>query len=183
MDAERDLGDSYYIGSHMALLQRPSGIAISPRALDAIVRTIRPESLRPAALLAGDIGCALMVLCNIEKQVRPAVHEGSEVTNATHAYWQGVLERRFQLMIDHIATLLLPRDANALVYRCALMSLPTAHKRLTAISVLTCVSFVHAWRTDLDVWRHRLVGLLVPDDLNYAVKFLEFPVLDGCVNQ
>ena len=55
MDAERDLGHSYRVESHVALLQRLSGIVVSSSALDAIVvPTIRTESLQPAARLAGD---------------------------------------------------------------------------------------------------------------------------------
>lgn len=54
MDTESDLGDSYHIESPAALLQCPPGIAVSPKALDAIIiRTIRLESLQPAALLDG----------------------------------------------------------------------------------------------------------------------------------
>jgi hypothetical protein len=102
------------------------------------------------------------------------LHEGRGLADATSAYWQGVLERRFQL-IDDIATRLLLEDTRAPVIGCALMSLAAARKRLTAISALACVSFIHAWRTDLDVWRHRLATLPVLGDLAGAAKFLEFP--------
>ena len=87
MAAERDLGHSYHVESHVALLQHLSGIVVSSSALDAIVvPTIRTESLQPAVRLAGD-----------------------------------------------------------------------------------------TWRTDLDVWRHRLTGFSVPGDVNDAVKFRELP--------
>lgn len=55
MAAERDLGHSYHVESHVALLQHLSGIVVSSSALDAIVvPTIRTESLQPAVRLAGD---------------------------------------------------------------------------------------------------------------------------------
>ena len=57
----------------------------------------------------------------------------------------------------------------------ALMSLAAARKRLAAISALACASFIHAWRTDLDAWRHRLLDLPVVGDLVDAAKFLDLP--------
>jgi hypothetical protein len=110
------------------------------------------------------------------------LHQGSDLTGATPAYWQSVLDRRFEL-IDDIAARLLVDGTGAPVVGGALMSLAAARKRLTAISALACVSFIHAWRTDLDVWRHRLHALPVLGDLADAAKFLEFPGLDRCVNQ
>jgi hypothetical protein len=110
------------------------------------------------------------------------LHEGADVTDATYAYWQSALERRFQL-IDHVATRLLQRDGDAPVIGYALMSLAAARKRLAAISALACVSFIHAWRTDLDTWRHRLLDLPVVGDLADAAKFLDLPAPDSCVNR
>jgi hypothetical protein len=110
------------------------------------------------------------------------LHEGRDLTGATSAYWQDVLERRSRL-IDDIASRLLLDDTRAPVIGCALMSLAAARKRLTVISALACVSFIHAWRADLDVWRHRLASLPVLGDLTDAAKFLELPALDRCVNQ
>lgn len=109
------------------------------------------------------------------------IHEGADVTDATYAYWRSALERRLQL-IDHVAARLL-QDGDAPVIGCALMSLAAARKRLTAISALACVSFIRAWRADLDAWRHRLLGLPVVGDLAEAAKFLDLPTLDSCVNQ
>jgi hypothetical protein len=108
------------------------------------------------------------------------IHEGSDATGATYACWQDVLERRSRL-IDHIAARML-RDAGTPVTGPVLMSLAAARKRLTAISALACVSFIHAWRTDLEVWRHRLLGLPVLGDLTGAAKFLDLPTVDRCVN-
>lgn len=102
------------------------------------------------------------------------IHEGADVTDATHAYWRSTLERRFQL-IDYVAARLLRTDGDAPVIGRALMSLAAARKRLTAISPLACVSFIHAWQTDLDAWRHRLLGLPVVGDLPDAAKFLDLP--------
>jgi hypothetical protein len=110
------------------------------------------------------------------------IHQGADVTDATCAYWQGALERRFQL-IGHIAERLLLRDEDAPMIGRALMSLAAAHKRLTAITALGCVSFIHAWRTDLDAWRHRLLNLPEVGNLAGATKFLDLPALDSCVNQ
>ena len=56
-----------------------------------------------------------------------------------------------------------------------------ARKRLNAISPLACVSFIHAWRADLDVWGDKLLGLPVVGDLAGAAKFLELPAVDSCV--
>jgi hypothetical protein len=108
------------------------------------------------------------------------LHEGADVSDATPAYWQSVLDWRSQL-IDHIATRLLVRDGP--VVGSALMSLAAARKRLAAISPLACASFIHAWQTDLAAWRHMLLGLPAAGDLADAAKFLDLPIPDRCVNQ
>jgi hypothetical protein len=110
------------------------------------------------------------------------IHQGADVTDATYAYWRSALERRLQL-IDHVAARLLRTDGDAPAIGCALMSLAAARKRLAVISALACVSFIHAWRADLDVWRDRLLGLPVVGDLADAAKFLDIPAPDSCVNQ
>jgi hypothetical protein len=106
------------------------------------------------------------------------IHEGADVTDATYAYWRSALERRLQL-IDHIAARLLLQDEDAHVIGSALMSLAAARKRLTTISALACVSFIRAWRTDLDAWQDRLHGLPVVGDLTDAAKFLDLPAPDS----
>lgn len=100
------------------------------------------------------------------------LHHGADVADATHAYWRSVLDRRSQL-IDHVAAQLLLRDGP--VVGGALMSLAAARKRLTAISPLACSSFIHAWRTDIDAWRHTLFDLPVLGDLADAAKFIGLP--------
>lgn len=105
------------------------------------------------------------------------IHQGADVTDATYSYWQGVLERRFRL-IDDVAAQLLVRDGP--VVGGALMSLAAARKRLTAISPLACASFIHAWRTDVGSWRHTLLGLPVLGDLDDAAKFIGLPAQMGC---
>ena len=87
MTAGTDPGDSFHIESHTALL--PHSTAEFPsRALDAIVvPTIRPESLRTAALLASDIGCSLVVLCSTPKQARQALAECMPHTDDTCVTW------------------------------------------------------------------------------------------------
>ena len=108
------------------------------------------------------------------------IHEGANVSDATSEYWQSVLERRFQL-IEYIAARLVIR--NGPVIGSALMSLAAARKRLTTISPLACVSFIHAWQTDLDAWRQTLLGLPAVGDLADAAKFLGLPISDRGVNQ
>jgi hypothetical protein len=105
------------------------------------------------------------------------LHHGANVTDATHAYWQNVLDRRCQL-IDYIAAQLLVREGP--VVGGALMSLAAARKRLTAISPLACASFIHAWRTDISTWRDTLCGLPVLGDLTDAAKFIGLPAQTGC---
>ena len=105
------------------------------------------------------------------------LHEGADVTDTTCAYWRSVLDRRFQL-IDHIAAQLLLREGP--VAGGALMSLAAARKRLTAISPLACASFVNAWRTDVNVWRHTLLDLPALGDLADAAKYLGLPAQMGC---
>lgn len=109
------------------------------------------------------------------------IHEGADVTDATYSYWQSALERRSRL-IDHVAARLL-QDEDAPVIGCALMSLAAARKRLAAISALACVSFIRAWRADVDAWRDKLADLPVVGELTAAAKFLDLPTLDSCVNQ
>jgi hypothetical protein len=106
------------------------------------------------------------------------LHEEADVADATYPYWQSAIERRFQL-IDHIAEQLLLRDTGAPVTGSALMSLAAARRRLTTISPLACLSFLRAWRTDLDVWRHRLLNLPVLGDLVDAAKYLDLPTQTG----
>jgi hypothetical protein len=110
------------------------------------------------------------------------IHEGTSVTDAAVEYWQDVLQRRSHL-IDHIAARLLRIQGEAPMIGCALMSLAAASKRLAAITPLACVSFVRAWRTDLDNWQERLLGLPTFGDLATAAKFLELPDVESCVNQ
>jgi hypothetical protein len=105
------------------------------------------------------------------------LHEGADVSDATHAYWRSVLDRRFQL-IDFVAAKLLVRDGP--VVGGALMSLAAARKRLTVISPLACSSFIHAWQTDIDMWRHTLLDLPVLGDLADAAKFIGLPAQMGC---
>jgi hypothetical protein len=109
------------------------------------------------------------------------LHEGGAVTDATHAYWRSTLERRFRL-IDHIADQLLLREDDAPMTGYALMSLASARKRLVGITELACLSFVRAWRTDVDTWREKLTYLPVLADLAGAAKYLDLPALDRCVN-
>ena len=77
MSADSSEDGSCHIESHAALVQQPTQIeAVSPqpsRRLDAIiVPTIRPRSLAPAAQLAAELGCALVVLCSTADQVKQA---------------------------------------------------------------------------------------------------------------
>ena len=79
MGAGSNLGDSFHIESHAALVQQPAHTEVSQRVLDAIVvPTIRPRSLRTAAALADDLGCALVVLCSKPEQAAPAAFECGE---------------------------------------------------------------------------------------------------------
>jgi hypothetical protein len=110
------------------------------------------------------------------------IHEGVDLTGATYGYWGEVLERRFHL-IEDIAARLLLMDKGEPVTGYALMSLAAARKRLAMISALDCISFVRAWRTDLDAWRQKLFDHPVVGDLAGAAKFLDLPALDRCVNQ
>jgi hypothetical protein len=110
------------------------------------------------------------------------LHEGGTITDATQAYWRNVLERRFRL-IDHIADELLLRTGGALVTKHALISLAAARRRLVDITELACLSFVHAWRTDVDTWRKQLTDLPVLADLAGAAKYLGLPTLDRGVNR
>ena len=109
------------------------------------------------------------------------LHEGGTVTDATLAYWRSALKRRFRL-IDHVAGQLLHQDEDAPMIGCALMSLAAARKRLASITELACLSFVHAWRTDVDAWQQQLSCLPVLADLADAAKYLELPALYRCVN-
>jgi hypothetical protein len=99
------------------------------------------------------------------------LHEGRSLADATGRYWRDVLERRRRL-IDSIASRLLAREGRATVIGYALMSLTAARKRLDAINELACLSFVHAWEADVDVWQTRLAGVPVLGDMASAAKYL-----------
>src|SRR6266581_1529571 len=107
------------------------------------------------------------------------IHEGEGVESATLRYWQDALQRRARFIDDVARRLLETRDCMPAIDS-ALMSLTAAKKRLAMISPLACVSFVRAWRMDLDAWRQRLSTLSVLDGPDEAADFLRLPVPDGC---
>jgi hypothetical protein len=108
------------------------------------------------------------------------LHQGGSVTDANGRYWRDILDRR-RVLIDDIAARLLLREDNAAVIGYALMSLTAARKRLDAINELACLSFVRAWRADVQTWQARLADLPVLGDLAGAAKYLDLPDLDRCV--
>lgn len=74
MGAGTNSAGSFHIESHTALLHQLPAVTVAARTLDAVVvPTIRPQSLRPAALLAKELGCALVVLCSTQEQARRAL--------------------------------------------------------------------------------------------------------------
>lgn len=104
--------------------------------------------------------------------------EGGSVTDATHAYWRSTLERRFRLIDDVASRLLLEAEYDPITGY-ALMSLAAARKRLAVITELSCLSFVRAWRTDIDTWREKLTNLPVLADLTDSAKYLDLPIPTG----
>jgi hypothetical protein len=84
LGAGSNLGDSFHIESHAALVQQPAHIDMSQRTLDAIVvPTIRPRLLQAAAALADELGCALVVLCSKPEQAARAALECGEAGSGT----------------------------------------------------------------------------------------------------
>ena len=80
------------------------------------------------------------------------IHEGADLADATQEYWRGVLGRR-RADRRHSGTAA-ARTKSAPDRVCA----DVAHRRAKAVNVmsaLACVSFVRAWRADLDAWRGR----------------------------
>ena len=110
------------------------------------------------------------------------LHEGGGIADATLDYWHLALDRRTQLIDDIAARLLLPNNGRALTGP-ALMSLAAARRRLTTITPLACVAFIHAWQSDLDTWRKRLASLPLLGDLRDAVKFLDLPIVGAEVTR
>jgi hypothetical protein len=102
------------------------------------------------------------------------IHDGADVAEATSSYWDMALARRSEL-IEDIAGRLLRMNGDRLIIGRALMSLAAARKRLAAISALSCVSFIRAWRADLDSWRRTLLELPALGDIKDAAKFLDLP--------
>jgi hypothetical protein len=107
------------------------------------------------------------------------IHTGADVGRVTQVYWQEVLERRVKL-IDYIGSRLPKTKESTAV--CAQISLAAAHEQLRSISPQACVSFVRAWRADLDSWRQTLLRLPAVGNLVDAAAFLELPVASECVN-
>jgi hypothetical protein len=105
------------------------------------------------------------------------LHNGGSVADATHAYWRSTLELRFRL-IDDIANRLLLKEEYDPTIGYALMSLAAARKRLALITELSCMSYVRAWRTDVDTWREKLTNLPVLADLTDSAKYLDLPIPD-----
>jgi len=104
------------------------------------------------------------------------IHERASEAEADLDYWRGALNRRSQLIND-IAKRLLLQDGTRAVDGSPLMSLAAARKRLDAITPLACVSFIHAWRSDLSNWRGRLANLPVLGDVRDAAKYLDLPFI------
>jgi hypothetical protein len=105
------------------------------------------------------------------------LHEGGTLADATSDYWRGTLARRLQL-IDDVAARLLAIEGGDPETGYALMSLVAARTRLAGITELSCLSFVRAWRADLDRWQKRLTDLPACGDLASAARYLGLPVLD-----
>jgi hypothetical protein len=110
------------------------------------------------------------------------LHEEGTVLDASLAYWRSTLERRSRL-IGHIASELLLRRKDEPVTEYALRSLGAARGRLAGITEQACLSFVRAWRADVDAWRKQLEYLPVLGDVAGAAKYLDLPTLDRGVNQ
>jgi hypothetical protein len=108
------------------------------------------------------------------------LHQAGSATDATRDYWRSTLERRLRL-IDDIATRLLLKEEHDPVIGYALMSLASARKRLADINELSCLTFMRAWRTDVDTWRQKLTNLPVLGDLAGAAKYLDLPIPDKCM--
>jgi hypothetical protein len=108
------------------------------------------------------------------------LHQGKSLNDATAAYWRSMLEQRFRL-IDDIANRLLLKKQYDPVTGYALMSLAAARKRLADITEFSCLSFMRAWRTDVDTWREKLTNLPVLADLAGAAKYLGLPIPEICV--
>jgi hypothetical protein len=106
------------------------------------------------------------------------IHEGADTTDATYEYWRDAIQRRSRF-VDDVADRLLRKDGDAHEIGCALMALAAARKRLSAISPLACVSFIRAWRIDVEEWRHRLDSLPLLGDFHDAAKYLGLLVADG----
>ncbi len=85
MGAASNGADSYHVESHDVLLRHPVGTPAPRRRLDAIVvPTIRPASLRPALTLAGELGCALVVLCSTPAQAASALAACGGAASGVH---------------------------------------------------------------------------------------------------
>lgn len=108
------------------------------------------------------------------------LHEGGSVTDATSAYWRGTLTRRGRLIDDIEGRLSLTADYDPVVER-ALVSLAAARTRLAGITEFSCLSFIRAWRMDVESWREKLTKLPVLGDLTDAAKYLDLPIPDRCV--
>ena len=106
------------------------------------------------------------------------IHEGGDVADARADFWRSALERRARL-IEQIADRLLLREGNLQEIGAALMSLTAARKRLAAISPLACLSFVRAWRADVDTWQGRLKALPALGTLTEAAKYLALNAVRG----
>jgi hypothetical protein len=88
LTAGTDLGDSFHVESHAALLQQATEAGLPYRALDAIVvPTIRPQSLQTAATLARDIDCSLVVLCSTPEQAGQAQDECEPLAHDACVAW------------------------------------------------------------------------------------------------
>jgi hypothetical protein len=112
----------------------------------------------------------------------PSVPFDEQLRAATEAYWSAFIEARRQVLTETMALLLrsLDRNEGNDYVSSAAASLAAAETQLDTITPDLCMSFIDAWRDDLDDWQKFSSGVNNMGSTAEAMDFLELKTWTQC---
>jgi hypothetical protein len=112
----------------------------------------------------------------------PSVPFDGQLRAATVAYWSAFIEARRQVLTETMALLFrsLDRNEGADYVSSAVASLVAAESQLNTITPDLCMSFIEAWRDDLEDWQQFSSGVNNVGSTGEAMDFLELKTWIQC---